>query len=248
MSQVALKYDYAFDLNSDHAGAHVLRLVRQNSRVLEIGAGPGSITKPLKFVNGCRISALEIEPAAVANLKTFCEDVISADLNDHTWPAQHFAEEKFDYVVIADVLEHLVDPVGTLKAASQCLNSSGAIVVSIPHVANNAIIACLVTGNFEYRDWGLLDRTHLRFFAIENVKQLAHDAGLKITDARFVLKSPKKTEFSGRWKQLPLHLRLALAANKFGNIYQVVFKAEPQGSPTREFDLLSAARKASASK
>ena len=40
-------YRFSFDTDSDHAGAHILRLIAGADNVLEIGAGPGSITRPL---------------------------------------------------------------------------------------------------------------------------------------------------------------------------------------------------------
>jgi hypothetical protein len=40
-------YRFSFDPESDHAGAHILRLIGENKNVLELGAGPGSIARPL---------------------------------------------------------------------------------------------------------------------------------------------------------------------------------------------------------
>ena len=41
--------------------------------------------------------------------------------------------------------------------------------------------------DFEYRNWGLLDRTHIRFFGIKNIQALFENAGLKIVHAEFVV-------------------------------------------------------------
>lgn len=230
---IKLNYDYEFDPAGDHAGAQVLRLVEKESKVLEIGAGPGSITRPLKEINDCNIVALEVNSAFVDRLLTFCERVVPADLNDHTWADALFPTERFDAVVIADVLEHLLEPQETLKQVVKLLNPEGAVVVSLPHVGHNVILACLMTHDFEYREWGLLDKTHLRFFAIKNIKRLVDEAGLKIVDVRFVIRRPDQTEFNARWTALSKLTREALSQNKYGLIYQVVFKAvrkEAQGA------------------
>lgn len=44
--------------------------------------------------------------------------------------------------------------------------------LSLPHVGHAAIAGCLIDEDFEYRQWGLLDRTHVRFFGIKNVQNL----------------------------------------------------------------------------
>jgi 16S rRNA A1518/A1519 N6-dimethyltransferase RsmA/KsgA/DIM1 with predicted DNA glycosylase/AP lyase activity len=80
-------YRFSFDPESDHTGAQILRLIGENKDVLEIGAGPGSIARPLVELNGCRMTALEIDPGSVAILKTFCENVVQADLNSPDWVA-----------------------------------------------------------------------------------------------------------------------------------------------------------------
>jgi Methyltransferase domain len=166
--------------------------------------------------------------------------VVAIDLNDPTWATKHFPDQRFDHVVIADVLEHLLSPLETLTQAVSLLTEEGSVVVSLPHVGNNGVVACLLTYDFDYRDWGLLDRTHLRFFALKNIVRLVEQAGLKIIDVAFVIKAPEKTEFAERWKSLPVLTRVALSRNKCGNVYQVVFKAVRKSASGRPIDLETA--------
>ena len=150
-------YQYAFDPASDHAGAHILRLLGTDKDVLEIGAGPGSITRPLVELGRCRVTALEIDPRCVEILRTFCEHVVLADLNEPNWP-QKLPPTQYDAVVIADVLEHLQDPWTTLRQAAELVKQSGCVLVSIPHASHSGIISCLLGGDFRYGEWGLLDK------------------------------------------------------------------------------------------
>jgi 2-polyprenyl-3-methyl-5-hydroxy-6-metoxy-1,4-benzoquinol methylase len=232
-----LKYAYDFDPDSSTAAAFVVRFVESGARVLEIGAGAGSIARPLTEVLHAKVTALEIDQASADYLETFCERVVRADLNQADWTAQFKGEPPYDAVVIADVLEHLLDPLSTLRAAATLLKPDGAVVVSLPHAGHNSVLACLLSADFEYREWGLLDKTHLRFFGIKNVKQLVRDAGLKIVDARFVVTSPAKTEFKDKWARLPMMLRYSLRRNRYGNVYQVVFKAVGANCAPAEMDL-----------
>lgn len=143
---------FSFDPDSDHAGAHILRLIGKSKDVLEIGAGPGSIARPLVELGGCRMTALELDPRSVAVLKKFCEHVVQADLNDPNW-AKGLPRAKFDAVVIAGVLEHLYDPWSTLRQAKNLVNDEGCVIISIPHASHAGIIACLLTEDFRYGDW-----------------------------------------------------------------------------------------------
>lgn len=157
------KYEYDVDLLSDTAAAHVVRLVGAGKQVLEVGAGPGSIARMLKEHGGCRVTAIERDQIAIAKLAEFCEHVYRLDLDVDTWPAAIPADTKFDVIVAADVLEHLADPWKTLRAMTRLMADNGCMVVSLPHIAHNAVIAALLSATFDYQDSGLLDRTHVRF-------------------------------------------------------------------------------------
>lgn len=85
-----------------------------------------------------------------------------------------------DVIVLADVLEHLAKPEALLALAAETLDHDGAIVVSIPNIANLASRLGLLFGRFEYQDRGILDRTHLRFYTLSSARRLLHEAGLRI--------------------------------------------------------------------
>lgn len=231
------KYEYTVDLEGDTAPARVVRMVGSHKRVLEVGAGPGSITRLLKEAGGARVTAVEIDSVAIERLRPFCERVYQADLNDDGWVEALTGERDFDVVVIADVLEHLQDPWTILGSLRGFLADHGYLVVSLPHAGHNAVIACLLNGDFEYRDWGLLDRTHIRFFGIDNIQTLFEQAGLKITDTEFVVRRPEDTEFAPQWARLSGDLRVALDGNSFGTIYQVVIQAVPEEKPGQALSL-----------
>lgn len=226
MKTAADIYRFAVDPDSDTAAANVLRFVGRDKTVLEIGAGPGSISRPLREVNGCRMSAVELDEKSVEILKGFCQNVWRRDLNDPNW-MDGIPEGAFDTVVIADVLEHIIDPWGALRRAAIFLKPGGSIVVSIPHASHAAILACLLNNDFDYRDWGLLDRTHIRFFSMKNLQALFEGAGLRIDDFAFVLRHPEETEFAEAWSQLPPRTRAVLESGDYANVYQVVVRASP---------------------
>lgn len=228
------KYDYK--VNPNMAAAKVVRMVGAGLRVLEIGSGPGSITRLLKG-NQCRVTALELDPVAIEKVAEHCDQVFPCDLNDSAWQDSLANNEKFEAVVAGDVLEHLYDPWRVLKSLHPLLTHDGCVVMSLPHVGHNAVIASLIAGDFAYQPWGLLDKTHIRFFGIANIQRLVNDAGFKIVEVDFVVKAPEQTEFARRWRQLSSNARQALATNPFGTVYQVVLKAVPKNAPGKGLQL-----------
>jgi hypothetical protein len=108
-------------------------------------------------------------------------------------------------------------------------------------VGHHGVVACLLDEDFEYREWGLLDRTHIRFFGIKNMQALFDGAGLHIVDAEVVVRRPERCEFAGHWTRLPLATQHAIEqANPLGCAYQIVIKAAavpPAGGAT-DLDVL----------
>lgn len=230
------RHKYEYKINPEVAGAKIIRMVGANKRVLELGPGPGSITRHL-HENGCRVTALELDEQAIKIVSAFCEQVHRCNLNEPLWPSLLDKQPRFPVIVAGDVLEHLYDPWTTLQQMLTLLDPDGYVVVSLPHIAHNAVVACLLNGNFEYQPWGLLDKTHIRFWGMKNIQKLFEETGFKIVEADFVIKKPEQTEFAQSWRQLPVATRKALEINPFGFIYQVIIKAVPRSAPGKALRL-----------
>lgn len=224
-------YEYAVDLAGQTAPVHVMHLVGQSKRVLEVGCGPGSITKILAQQGQCRVTGLELDPEAIKKVAPYCETILQADLNSAEWPCLLDGMERFDVVVAADVLEHLYDPWVALKRMVSFINPDGYLVISLPHVGHAAVVSCLINSDFEYRNCGLLDRTHIRFFGLKNIETLFAQADLKIIEVRYVIKRPEETEFAASWSRLSATIQDALTTSAYANVYQVVIKAVPLSYP-----------------
>ncbi|WP_424362855.1 methyltransferase domain-containing protein [Methylocystis parvus] len=232
-------YEYQIDLEGDNALAYVIELAGSGKKILELGAGAGMQTQFLVKRND--VVAAEINPASVEKLKRYTDRVYSLDLNAPGWTQALSAEGSFDAIIAADVLEHLYDPWTAIEEMKKALKDTGEIIVSLPYIGNGAILGLLYEDDFEYREEGLLDKTHIRFFGLANIEALHKNAGLTITDARIVLRRPEVTEFHARWNKLPKAVRSALTVSPHADIYQVVTTARRSETVSTDFSLFEAA-------
>lgn len=231
------RYEYSVNDKALDAPSKVVRMVGKNKRVLELGPGPGSISKILKQ-NNCQITAIEIDPTAIDKLQNYCNQVYQSDLNSEEWVSNLDKSELFDVLVAADVFEHLYWPERCLKLLKPFFSEDGYLVVSLPHVGHNGIIASLLDADFRYRDTGLLDRTHMRFFGLKNMQELFESSGYKILEAEFVLFHSEQIDLAEHWNKLNQKFKALLTDNHYGDIFQVVMKIVPKESKGNAIQLL----------
>ena len=97
-------------------------------------------------------------------------------------------------IVFSDVLEHLYNPWQTLKFLRSEISNECVIYASIPNIQHWSIIFGLISGNFNYTDSGLLDRTHIRFFTKSTIISMFNDCGFEVksitVDSRPILQGP----------------------------------------------------------
>jgi len=89
-----------------------------------------------------------------------------------------------DAIVLADILEHLRDPSSLLACVRQSLTRGGHVFVSVPNIANVTVRMGLLFGIFEYRERGILDSSHLRFYTMRTIKRQIEGAGFRIVAIR----------------------------------------------------------------
>jgi len=182
--------DFVYDMTVDpdapnNTHAYALAMVGHNKSVLEVGCAIGYFTRAM-VERGCKVVGIEIDPAAAAVAEEWAERVVVGDIDrGDVW--DQVDDEAFDVVLCGDVLEHLRDPLGALRSAVRKLKPDGVVVTSLPNVAHGDVRLSLLQGTFAYRDLGLLDRTHIRFFTLETIRELLRDAGLLVVDTKRVI-------------------------------------------------------------
>jgi len=220
-----LKYDGQIDiLNDSNSQSLLLRRVRPGWKVLELGPGPGRMTRYLSEELNCTVFAVERDQEFCNETAKWAQEVIRADLDELTWSRQ-LDEQSFDCVICADVLEHLVDPWATLNQAKKLLKDDGALLVSLPNAAHSAVILNLLNDNMPYQETGLLDQTHLRFFTHTTARKLLEDTGFHILEEEATYRPVHQTLL---YDTLPNHAMKAssiLRNRPYANVFQFVFQA-----------------------
>ncbi len=145
-------------------------------RVLEIGCGEGQLGRLLR-ARGHSVTGIELLPDVAERARAHLDRVVLADVEGDGLP---FPPDSFDAIVFADVLEHLVDPWGALRKAVEVLAEDGVVVASIPNVQNVDVIRRLLRGRWDYRERGILDFGHLRFFTLKTIRALFARADLSV--------------------------------------------------------------------
>jgi 2-polyprenyl-3-methyl-5-hydroxy-6-metoxy-1,4-benzoquinol methylase len=139
-------------------------------RILDIGCGEGVFGEQLKEKLSAEVWGVEVDKTAGAIAQTKYDRVYIGDILKLV---DGLPVEYFDCIVFNDVLEHLVDPFGILVRIKNKLIKGGVIISSIPNVRHYSVLKdLLIKKQWKYRDVGVLDKTHLRFFTLRSIIEM----------------------------------------------------------------------------
>lgn len=149
-------------------------------RVLEIGCASGLLGGSIKKEYGAYVAGIELVPEIAEEAGQRLDMVINGDCEELDFTSI-FGADRFDCVILGDVIEHLREPQKFLMKLRPILTDDANIIGSIPNVQNISVISDLAKGNWTYMDYGILDRTHLRFFTRNEIRKMFTLAGFEIT-------------------------------------------------------------------
>ncbi|MMZ50432.1 Chondroitin synthase [compost metagenome] len=216
-----LKYEHELDMETDNSPSIILRQIKQGSSVLELGPATGYMTRYMKEQLQCTICCVELDPNAAERAAQYSDKMIVGNLEELQW-ARELKGMEFDYVVFADVLEHLRNPIEVLAQAAKFLKADGVVITSVPNIAHNAIVMELLDGKFDYKELGLLDSTHVTFFTKKSMLDMHHQAGLKPVKLVATVVGPEQTEFRRNYEDFSEDVQRKLIQNIEGHVYQYI--------------------------
>jgi methionine biosynthesis protein MetW len=166
----------------DDAHSILMRLIPLRSNVLELGCASGYLSGYMEQALGCRVTGLEYDPIATAIAATRCSKVYTVDLDSEQALEAARANAPYDVLLAAAVLEHLKCPERLLQQAHTLLKPTARVIVSLPNIAHWQTRLKLLAGRFEYEDYGIMDRTHLRFFNLKTGRALLEQQGYQVSE------------------------------------------------------------------
>ncbi|MFH0839789.1 MAG: class I SAM-dependent methyltransferase [Candidatus Omnitrophota bacterium] len=175
----------------------IIALIPESAkRILDVGCGFGLMGKRIKEIRGSvEVAGLEAEPNAAEAAKKNLDTVIAGDAENVKLP---FENGYFDCIVYGEILEHLKDPWKLLKEHKRFLKNGGLCIASMPNISHYSVVKGLLKDRWDYKDSGILDRSHLRFFTIEGMRKMFSDAGYVILDEKRYMRASRVKKFLGK--------------------------------------------------
>lgn len=212
--------------------ARLARRVPRDSRVLELGPATGYLSQYLSESLACTVDAIELSPEMAKHARRWCRRILVGDIELLDLSAM-LDRRGYDVIVCGDVIEHLRDPWMLARRLGELLKEDGRLLLSVPNAGYLGLLVDLMRGRFAYRDEGLLDRSHLRFFTLDSLRDLLDGAGWYLWAAEQVNLALTDSEFHIRFETLSPALRDELMARPDVLCYQWVIEARkyPPATP-----------------
>lgn len=220
-----MKYDFDLDLVFNNSLSLIAKQIRRKTRVLEFGPANGRLTKYMKEQLDCDIYLVEIDEVAGKQAAVYAKDIVLGDIEQYEWQMQYNGI-LFDYIIFADVLEHLRNPEEVLKRAKLFLAQEGSILLSVPNVAHNSVIINLVNGIFDYTSIGLLDNTHIHFFTKKSLEEMLFNAGLEPVKKMGTYNEVGNNEIINNYRDVIGIDEDFWKRREYGEVYQFIYEVK----------------------
>lgn len=230
-----MKYDFDLSLDEHTSIGKILNQIEDNSKVLEFGPGNGRMTKYLIDEKHCDVSIVEFDEELYNFVMQFAQDGFLGNIEEYNW-TKYFKQNEFDYVVFADVLEHLSDPEKTLEQVIPFLAKNGKILISFPNIAHNSVLIDLFNNKLNWNKYGLLDATHNTFYTQAGFESLFKKLGLNIAVEDYTYSQVGQNEIESSYEDLPVTTIYDFKNRLFGEVYQYFYSLtlEPVDKPIRK--------------
>ena len=174
--RIALNEEYQLKPSEDSSHGRILALLDgcPPSKILDLGCSGGLLAERLRR-RGHHVTGVDMRMIPGVTERT--DAFFKTDLNDGL-PRE--VGSGFDFVLAADVLEHLVNPAILLDQVREVLAPAGTAIFCVPNFAHWYPRIRTAIGRFDYDQRGILDATHLRFFTRQSFRRLVEQHGFTI--------------------------------------------------------------------
>ena len=224
---MAEHYNRDLSMEANTSDSLLLQQIRTGATVLEFGCAAGYMTKYLKEQLQADVYIVEKDACGFEQAQHYAVDGVCADLEQLDSWSTYFGELKFDYILFADVLEHLRNPKEVLSRSSELLKADGILLASVPNVGHADILLNLYNNNWNYQAFGLLDDTHIHLFAQRNIRDLLEASGFALVCMDYVIRPPFQTEqANSKIYTIDMAVVDAICRRPYSDVYQFVLTAK----------------------
>jgi methionine biosynthesis protein MetW len=184
---MAIKYQSPYfnpsALSKHNIDRLALEEIPQGSTVLDVGCATGFMGKYLRKEKNCVVFGLDLRADEIKLAKKNLDSAFQGSIEDKTiieTILEKNNKKKFDIILATSLIEHTLEPDRVIVQMKKLLKPKGKIVMSTPNIAHWSMRLNLLKGNFNYTDYGILDRTHTHLFTRETFKNLFKRNNLKI--------------------------------------------------------------------
>lgn len=179
LDRTLTKEEYYCSINED-----LFSLIPKDANaILEVGCASGQLGSRYKEFNAsCNYIGIEMVPDVAKKAESHLDRVITGNAEQLSNKRLAIQDESLDCVVYGDVLEHLIDPWKMVEQHAALVKKGGYMVTCIPNIRHWSVINKLLHGKWEYREDGIMDKTHLRFFTLDSIYKMFEGAGFKVQD------------------------------------------------------------------
>lgn len=156
--------------------------------LLEVGCNSGHNLKALYDIYPeSQYTGIDILPDAIEEAKTYLPTAkyYVFDIED---PPASFQDNKYDYILFLDVLQHLSQPEKALNYFKTYLKPDGYMIINVPNLTNwRTIHELIINGNFTYTPTGLLDFDHKHLFTYNELVRMLGNNGFEIDQIQCII-------------------------------------------------------------
>jgi len=173
-------HEIHYTLKRSNTGSHsqIISAITEGSAVLDLGCSNGLLARPL-LEKRVRVTGVDAGPG-----ERLSKELAAYYQRDLDLPLELPYERVFDFVVCADVIEHLQNRTQLLRGARRYLKPNGKLIISTPNIALWFYRLSLLAGRFEYGPRGVLDETHVHLYTGSTFRREIEKAGFTVLRQR----------------------------------------------------------------
>ena len=169
---------YTFKSSPSSSHMQVLAAIRPGTLVLDLGCSQGLLAAPLAKKDVRVVGVDTRDPSSVSLA------LASYYQRDLEQPLEIPEPRVFDYVVLSDVIEHVINRAELLRSVRRYLKPDGRLLISTPNIAIWFYRLSLAVGRFEYGPRGVLDETHVHLFTRATFRREVENAAFRVRRER----------------------------------------------------------------